>query len=71
MKSHLSAIINRLEKLIDSGDPKDTFNFEKTKKYKSLLALMATIKSLSSSIQKSKKLQILIASTWLRWKFLI
>ncbi|MDN5983617.1 MAG: DUF1797 family protein, partial [Lactococcus sp.] len=29
MKSHLSAIINRLEKLIDSGDPKDTFNFEK------------------------------------------
>ena len=29
MKSHLSAIINRLEKLIESGDPKDTFNFEK------------------------------------------
>lgn len=32
MKSHLSAIINRLEKLIDSGDPKDTFNFEKKRR---------------------------------------
>lgn len=29
MKSHLSAILNRLEKLVESGDPKDTFNFEK------------------------------------------
>jgi uncharacterized protein YkuJ len=47
MKSHLSAILNRLEKLVASGDPKDTFNLKKTKKFKSLSALMVKTKSSS------------------------
>ncbi|CAM3187631.1 DUF1797 family protein [Lactococcus hircilactis] len=29
MKSHLLAIMNRLNRLVESGDPKETYNFER------------------------------------------
>jgi len=29
MKSHLTAIIDRLNRLIDAADPKETYNFER------------------------------------------
>lgn len=29
MKSHLMAIMDRLNRLIESGDPKETYNFER------------------------------------------
>ena len=29
MKSHLLAIMNRLNRLVEGGDPKETYNFER------------------------------------------
>lgn len=71
MKSHLLAIMNRLNRLVEGGDPKETYNFEREGEVMLTVSYSPEDEAFALRYPKQKTLLCSMTSTLLLLKFMI
>ncbi|MFG7388477.1 DUF1797 family protein [Lactococcus lactis] len=71
MKSHLLAIMNRLNRLVEGGDPKETYNFEREGEVMLTVSYSPEDEAFALRYPKQKMLHCSMISTSLPLKFMI
>lgn len=71
MKSHLLAIMNRLNRLVEGGDPKETYNFEREGEVMLTVSYSPEDEAFALRYLNKKMLHCSMISTLLPLKFMI
>lgn len=71
MKSHLLAIMNRLNRLVEGGDPKETYNFEREGEVMLTVSYSPEDEAFALRYLNKKMLPYSMTSTLLPLKFMI